>query len=135
MSTITGFHHLSLTVTDRVSSAEWYCDVLGFSIDAEIDGATFRRTRLRHPDCGVIVTLTQHDDASATPFDERRSGLDHVAFLVPDVAGIRAWKQRLQTHGVDHSEVKPRGKQPSDGAMITFRDPDNIQIEVVAVAE
>lgn len=134
MPAISAVHHLSLTVTDLAKSVAWYRDVLGFTIDAEIERETFRRTRLRHPDCELILTLTRHLASASERFDERHPGLDHVAFLVPGVAHLEAWKQRLEAHGVDHSEIKPLGKDRSAGAMITLRDPDHIQLEVVATA-
>jgi hypothetical protein len=48
---------------------------------------------------------------------------------VPDIEDLRAWKRRFEDHGVDHSEIKKTG---TGAAMITFRDPDNIQIELFA---
>lgn len=134
MPSLTGVHHVSLTVTDLDRSAEWYSRVLGFTLAAEIDGDGYQRVRLRHPDSGLIIALTHHKAGSGEAFRESECGLDHVAFTVPDVADITAWKQRLEHHQVPHSQIKPR-EQPGGGALITLRDPDNIQIEVVATGE
>ena len=46
---------------------------------SEVEADSFRRTRTRHPDCGITITLTQHDQASGGRFDERLTGLDHLA--------------------------------------------------------
>lgn len=127
MADVLGYHHLSLSVTDLARSTEWYQQVLGLDVAAEIEGEGFRRTRLRAAKSGVTLTLTRHDEQSGESFSERRAGMDHVAFQVGGVEEVRALKDRSAELGIDHSEVKA-----TDGstAMITLRDPDNIQIEV-----
>ncbi len=130
MNGLTGIHHLSLTVTDLRESVGWYQEVLGFVLVEELEKVGFQRRRLRHPGAGIVLTLTRHDATQGESFDERRTGLDHLGFGVPDVAAVHAWKQRLEEHGVEHSPVKPNGP----GAIITLRDPDGIQLEIVAVA-
>ncbi|HVL99214.1 MAG TPA: VOC family protein [Egibacteraceae bacterium] len=131
MPAITGVHHLSLTVSDLPRSVDWYTEVLGFAVHSEVEEATFRRTRLRHPASGVVVTLTRHDGGAAEAFDERRTGLDHVAFQVATLDEVDAVKRRFEELGVVHSEVR-RGS--GDVAIVTVRDPDNIQLEVMAVS-
>jgi glyoxylase I family protein len=129
MPTITGFHHASLTVSDREASAAWYQEVLGFERHSEVEGPTFRRTRMRHPGAGITVTLTEHDQGGRGRFDERGVGLDHLALAVGDIDDLTAWKRRFEECDVDHSEIKETGP---GSAMITLRDPDNIQLEVLA---
>lgn len=129
MAPITAVHHLSLTVTDLVRSVEWYTQLLGFSVEREIRAATFRRTRLRHPGTSVILTLTEHHEGSLETFGETTPGLDHLAFLVPTVADVEACERLFEDRGVPHSEVK---RDALDVARIFFRDPDNIQLEVMA---
>lgn len=60
-------------------------------------------------------------------FDERRIGLDHVEFLVPSRTALDDWAEHLDRIGVVHSGIK----EPEYGsaAMVTLRDPDNIQLE------
>ena len=130
MPTISGFSHLSLSVTDLNRSTEWYCEMLGFAVDSQVEGNSFRRTRLRHPDAGITVTLTAHENGTADSFDERRTGLDHISFAVPAIADLHRLKELFLERGVDHSEVKPIAS--GAGGMITFRDPDNIQLELFA---
>jgi glyoxylase I family protein len=126
MTEVLGFHHLSLSVTDLGKSSEWYQQVLGLESVAEIEGEGFRRTRLRASNRGVTLTLTRHDDQSGETFSERRPGMDHVAFHVGGVQDVEALKQRFTDLGVQHSEIRTSGET----AVITLRDPDNIQIEV-----
>ena len=127
MTEVLGYHHLSLSVTDLGKSTEWYRQVLGLDVVAEIEGDGFRRNRLRAAGSGVTLTLTRHDEESGEPFSERRPGLDHVAFDVGGVEDVRALEQRFAELGVDHSEIKGSDKGT---AVITLRDPDDIQLEV-----
>lgn len=130
MPTIAGYSHLSFTVTDLARSTEWYRDLLGFELDSEVKGDGFRRNRMRHPDASVTLTLTEHDGGAGDPFDERRTGMDHVAFAVPTMEDIFGFKERFEQRGVDHSDIL--ATVSGAGGVITFRDPDNIQLEVSA---
>jgi hypothetical protein len=58
-------------------------------------------------------------------FTERRTGLDHLAIGVP-VGEVARLAKVLGDAGVPNSGVKT---DPLGPAMITFRDPDNIQWE------
>ena len=128
MPSITGYHHLSLSVRDLATSIRWYGEVLGFQVDSEFEGPGFRRARLRGPEPDLTLTLTCHDHQSGDRFSELRTGMDHVAFLVSNIDDLHAWKQRFEDLGVEHSEIKPTAR--GTGALITVRDPDNVQIEV-----
>lgn len=130
MVEILKFQHVSLSVNDLGKSTTWYHQTLGLDIDAEFDGNGFRRARLLAPGSGFMLTLTSHERESGEPFDERRAGLDHVAFQVGGVADVHELKRRFEELGVDHSEVK----EAWGGAVtITLRDPDNIQLEVFGI--
>ena len=130
MPSIQGFHHVSFSVNDPAKSAAWYEDVLGFAHDADVEGSGFRRIRLRHPASGVTVTLTGHERGSGDPFSELRTGLDHLAFSIAGgVDELKECKRWFEERDVDHSEIRTT---PTGGAIITLRDPDNIQLEVFA---
>ncbi len=128
MPTISGYHHLNLTVTDLTRSVNWYCDVLGFDRMREFQGQGFTRAFVRHPDSQMYLGFTCHGaKGSADAFSEFRTGMDHMAFTVPGSTDVDHWKRRFAELEVDHSEVKA-----SAGALITLRDPDNIQLEIYA---
>lgn len=133
MTPITGYHHLGLNVTDLQTSIKWYSKVLGFSLETEFEKDGFRRARLRHPRSGIALSLTRHERGSGEPFSELRTGMDHVAFAVPGQDDLAALKRRLEELGVEHSDIKPQPRKPGERALITLRDPDNIQLEVFAV--
>jgi catechol 2,3-dioxygenase-like lactoylglutathione lyase family enzyme len=72
-----------------------------------------------------------HAGGDASAFDERRVGLDQVAFRVSDLGALEAWAKRLDALGVAHSGVQDvQGDR--GGPLIVLRDPDNIQIELTA---
>lgn len=80
---ITGVSHIDLSVSNRERSADWYRSVLGFEIRGERlnERAGVPWVHLIHPG-GVNLALVQHPDNDGAPFDERRSGLDHLSFAV-----------------------------------------------------
>lgn len=125
---LSGIHHVALNVVDLEGSVRWYVDVLGFTPLFPFDTETFERRLVRHPS-GLVLGLTKHRHPDAeVPFSERRTGLDHLAFGVHDLAALEAWAQRLTDAGVEHSGIKIT---PNTGsALIAFRDPNNIQLEM-----
>jgi glyoxylase I family protein len=126
-------HHLGLTVRDVDASAAWYVDVLDFQRVGEFEAADGARRKvfLRHDGLSARLGLTQHRGGGPDVFDETRVGLDHLAFAVADRAELDAWATRLAAAGVVHSAVAPANSIPG-AAVIVFRDPDNIQLELFA---
>jgi glyoxylase I family protein len=134
MADIGGVYHLSLSVRDIQKSVAWYKDLLGFQQIFET-ASTERgwiKIGLYHPASRTRLHFTQHRHGSDQPFSEFRSGLDHIAFRVPGGrVALEVWLARLAERGVDHSPIK----KAAQGEVITFRDPDNIQLELYATAE
>jgi catechol 2,3-dioxygenase-like lactoylglutathione lyase family enzyme len=117
-----------LSVTDADRSAAWYCDLLGAEETGRYvqpDGHT-ALVSITEPRSRLELCLACHG-ADAEMFSEFRTGLDHLEFLVSQHSDLDAWASRLDDLGIAHSGVK----QPSytTNAMLTFRDPDNIQLE------
>ena len=132
--TITRLHHLGLTVSDVEASANWYALVLGFhriGDYASPDGAR-RKIFLGHDQLDVRLGLCQHAAASGDAFDETRPGLDHLAFAVDSTDALRGWEERLRAHHVTYTPAA--SANTLEGALVVvFRDPDNIQLELIAV--
>jgi glyoxylase I family protein len=117
-------HHLTLRVSDLRRARAFYEGVLGLVVDQDFPG---EKLRLRLGGTGTRLVLvpplpgTPPDDR----FTERRIGLDHVAIGVP-VGEVARLAIVLGDAGVPNSGVKT---DPLGPAMITFRDPDDIQWE------
>ncbi|HEU5085898.1 MAG TPA: VOC family protein [Roseiflexaceae bacterium] len=116
-------HHLALTVSDLERSLKFYNDVLGFAQVAEF-GA---RRILSNGSLIIGIGTGQHSDDR---FDEMRTGLDHISFAVPARADLERALEVLDEHGVPHGEIAELA--PFGIAILAFRDPDNIQLELSA---
>ena len=128
--TIDGLGHIDLTVTDAEQSVEWWEEVMGFNLlVAGWERSGFRGWTMVHPS-GLAVTLLMHDGGDSAAFDERRVGLDHLAFRVHDYRTLEAWAAHLDALGVPHSGIQDA--QGPAGPLIVLRDPDNIQLELTA---
>ena len=130
---IIGLHHLGLTVADVERSARWYEDVLEFRRVGGLGDATSERRKvfLRHAGLRLRLGLVEHRSSSARPFDETETGLDHLAFEVPSRDDLEQWARRLAELGVPCSPIADSNSIPG-AAVLVFRDPDNIQLELFA---
>jgi glyoxylase I family protein len=126
MATIAGAHHIAFTVTDADRSAAWYQDLLGLQQLFQVDEDDVKLRVLAHPDSGWIIGIREYPNHTDGPFDERRTGMDHVAFTVTTREELEAWEQELERRGVTYSPIR----ESPIGTMITLRDPDNIQLEL-----
>ncbi|HVW42755.1 MAG TPA: VOC family protein [Amycolatopsis sp.] len=133
MSTLTGVHHLALTVTDVDRSVPWYERVLQLKeVARREDPETGIRKVVMHGWADAFsVVLVQHPATERGDFDERRTGLDHVAFTVDSYVELKEWEQRLADHGVTYTQATASRTLPGS-AVVVFRDPDGIQLEVWA---
>ena len=78
---------------------------------------------------GTLVGLTQFPDLNSTqPFNERRPGLDHLAFGCANRDELKSWEIRLNELGITNGGIVD---VPSYSAL-SFRDPDNIALEFFA---
>jgi catechol 2,3-dioxygenase-like lactoylglutathione lyase family enzyme len=128
MAELKGVHHFALTVTDLARSTRWYEGVLGLAVLREVEVAGVAFVTLRSSSGELILTLYQHPANRRERFEETHTGLDHISFGVASRAELKEWSGRLSENGVDHSPVA----EDPFGAVLVFRDPDNIQLELVA---
>jgi glyoxylase I family protein len=119
--------YVGLSVTDARRSAAWYRDVLGFETERENFGgeawpSAWDEVLMRHPHSGVRIGLLRHPSNDGSSFSEFHTGLDHVELEVATPEELGRWRRRLDEAGVPHSGARAH--------IVTFRDPDNIQLEL-----
>jgi glyoxylase I family protein len=126
-------HHVNFSVTDLERSTSWYTGVLGLEKGWEMEDTEGRGQKvvLLHPSNPLRIILTLHKANSREPFSEFNTGLDHIAFSVASREELEAWVSRFEELGVTHSPIK----EGATGWLITFRDPDNIQLEMYTLAK
>ena len=134
---ITGIHHFSITVTDIEASLDWYqrllrADRVPMKFPHYEREETGYGELLVDPRSGVVIGLHTNTGNDGARFDERRTGLDHVALQVASRGDLDAWTAWLDELGIEHSGVR-EGHEPFEFATVVFRDPDNIQLELFAV--
>ena len=119
-----------LSVRNPSASADWYVEVFDFTVVRQFAGPDGRvlDVCMVQPETGIELCLVGHLSNTGEPFSESRTGLDHLEFLVDEHADLVQWAERLDGLGVAHSGVKVA--PASKNAMVTFRDPDNIQLEL-----
>ncbi len=124
---IPGITHVAVTVSDLAASEAWYTRLLGVEPVLDEDTGPFRH--IVYSLGGTLLGLHGFPDlASRTPFDERRPGLDHIAFGCNNRDELVAWQARLDELGIAHGGVVDAGY----GSGLSFRDPDNIALELFA---
>jgi glyoxylase I family protein len=125
--TIPSITHVAVTVTDLEASEAWYTRVLGVAPVLDEDTGPFRH--IVYSVGGTLLGLHGFPDLhSSERFDERRPGLDHVAFGCASRDELVAWAARLDDLGIEHGDIVDAGY----GSGLSFRDPDNIALELFA---
>ncbi len=125
-------HHVGLTVNDVVASEAWYCRVLGLErlgVEAH-NGGTGHTVLLHRPGGDLDLGLDHHPSHEGERFQEHRTGLDHVSIHVNDRADLDLWAVHLDALGVTRGEIT-EVTDPFPYATLAFRDPDNIQLELI----
>lgn len=130
-SPVSGFTHVSISVSDLEASLRFYCDVLGLPVLAE----PFEGTAFDGREAMVLVgrsalCLQCHSGSAGSSFDPLQTGLDHIALQVGSLDELHAFADHLTTVGTDHSGVQPLA---GFGHLIAVRDPDGILVELHAL--
>ena len=127
MSEFPAITHVAVTVTDLSVSVPWYTRLIGAEPVLDEDTGPFRH--IVYSVGGTLLGLHGFPDlATAEAFNERRPGLDHIAFGCASRSELEDWAKRLDELGIAHGEIKDAGY----GSGLSFRDPDNIALELFA---
>lgn len=126
MPNFAGVSHVDLTVRDVQASAEWYRTVFGMQTLMETTEDVRSAVVLFDPDSKMAICVGSHVANDGEPFDEARTGLDHLSLRVRTREELEEWAAHLDAVGVEHSPIA----DADYGSVLVFRDPDNIQLEL-----
>jgi glyoxylase I family protein len=119
-------HHITLTVTNVERSRQFYTEIVGLQQVATVEPRVFLSNGTMLLALGPAPDRPLKDDR----FDENRVGLDHISFSVGSRDDLERAARFLSEKGISHGEIKELpGFQI---AVLAFRDPDNIQVELTA---
>lgn len=118
--------HVALTVSDLGRSVPWYRAL--FDAEPVLDEDTGPFHHVVWLIGSTLLGIHQFPDPAPGTFDERRVGLDHVAFQCANRGELEEWEARLNDLGVAHGGIV----DASYGSGLSFRDPDNIALEFFA---
>jgi catechol 2,3-dioxygenase-like lactoylglutathione lyase family enzyme len=127
--------HLGISVTDLARTETFYRDVLGADVVMprhELDWGARTIVRLG----SHFIDLNQISRNDGSPFDARRTGLDHLAFAADSRHELEAWAEWMDANGVHRSPIRDVSADPAQasdapvaGSMFVFSDPDGIELE------
>lgn len=123
---VTGFHHFTLNVSDLARSRRFYESLPGFVVDQDIPGEKLR-LRVGSQATRLVLVPALPGTPEGDQFSEQRIGLDHIAIGVSSRDALDVMLQVLRGLGAETDGV--HYDRAGEAAMITFRDPDNIQWE------
>ena len=123
-----GFHHVTLRVSDLGRSRAFYSALPEFVLDQDFPDLGKLRYRIGETAARLVLCAPLPGTPDDDRFSERRIGLDHLA------VGVRGGREALERLaaalrriGADTDGVNL--DRAGELAMITFRDPDNVQWE------
>lgn len=125
--TMPSITHVAVTVSDISVSEPWYTRLFGVEPVLDEDTGPYRHVVYGIGDTPFgLHTFPQLNDRGL--FDERRPGLDHVAFGCDSRDDLVRWAGRLDELGIVHGGIV----DAHYGSGLSFRDPDNIAMELFA---
>lgn len=110
--------HVSLTVSDLNRSVSWYERLFDASMFVDESPGPFRRA-VWLVGGHTLVGLHQFPGSvDGSSFNERRIGLDHLAFACGSREELEAWEARLETLGIANGGIV----DADYGSRLSFRE-------------
>ena len=113
--------HVVLRVRNVERSLPFYRDVLGLQVRDQSARAAFFTCGEQHHDLAIFAV---GEDAPSP--EDRRVGLYHVAFKLPDFAQLKAAYQHAKASGANIVGMNHHGGSKS----VYVKDPDGNEIEI-----
>jgi catechol-2,3-dioxygenase len=117
--------HVALTVSDLGRSRPWYADLFGSPPVIDEDTGPFHHVVWLLGGQTLVGIHHFPDPHGSDPFDERRPGLDHLAFGCANRGELEQWESKLNELGIANGGIV----DAAYGSGLSFRDPDNIALE------
>jgi catechol 2,3-dioxygenase-like lactoylglutathione lyase family enzyme len=136
--TSSGFAHVRLTVTDIARSKAFYDQVFGWPTAVDNSHRVDEPGITESPEefyGGTVYqtpqgTLFGLRPVGSTRFDPDSTGLDHVSFAVGSRAELLEAADALSEAGIERGEVIDLDEAAL--AILSFQDPDDINVELTA---
>jgi glyoxylase I family protein len=133
-------HHLRLTVTDLERSRQFYTGLLGFDVAVESppddDPAAAEIFKILFGGIvmvrGTLLMGLRPMAAAGDRFDADRVGLDHLSFSVDSRADLERAAELLDEAGLPHGQITSLASFGIE--VLSFEDPDGVQLELTAPA-
>ena len=133
-----GFAHVRITVTDIGRSKDFYDRVFGWPVAIDASDSVNDDGVRESPEKfygGAVYqtpqgTLFGLRPVGSTDFDSTRTGLDHVSFAVASRDVLVAAEQSLEEAGIPHGAIIDL--DDAGIAILSFQDPDDINVELTA---
>ena len=133
-----GYAHVRLTVTDIERSAAFYDSVFGWPRQIDLSDMVGEPGVRQDPQQfygGVVYATPQGTLFGLRPvgsdaFDSERTGLDHVSFTVDSRTDLESALAGMDEAGIPHGEITDLTE--AGLAILSFQDPDDINIELTA---
>jgi catechol 2,3-dioxygenase-like lactoylglutathione lyase family enzyme len=133
-----GYAHVRITVTDIGRSKEFYDTVFGWPTAVDASASVNDAGVTESPEQfygGVVYQTPQGTLFGLRPvgdsgFDSTRTGLDHVSFSVSSRADLEAAEKAFAGAGIVHGTIVDL--DDAGIAILSFQDPDDINIELTA---
>lgn len=128
MSPFPTIAHVALTVSDLSVSVPWYQRLIGAPPVLDEDTGPFHHVAFAVGSALFALHAFPGGVSAGDGFDERRLGLDHVAFACASRDELEKWQRHLDELDIDHGGII----HAHYGSALSFRDPDHIALEFFA---
>jgi catechol 2,3-dioxygenase len=109
--------HAELLVTDLSVSTEFFCELLGLQVSERTEGRVYLRAWQDWDHHTLLLT------------EAERSGLDHLAWRVPDQRSAELLRARLHDAGIETAWIDG-GNERGHGDAIRFTTPGGLPFEL-----